>query len=156
MVMRKIFDRFRRPAKPQYIVEDELFGNVKWDKDSRWRGVMILAGGKTATFEIDGYAPVESITEEARHTLNFLVMNEPLIRHRIAVSMRQLYQETWLEENTLTPEELAQKINLNNVTIVDEGGGELYYEADDDLFAGHWVQVSIDAHGEIGEPEIEG
>ena len=56
----------------------------------------------------------------------------------------------------MTPEELAQKINLNNVTIFDEGGGELFYEADGDLFAGHWVQVPIDAHGEIGEPEIHG
>ena len=57
-----------------------------------------------------------------------------------------------MKRNTLTPEELAQKINLNNATILDEGGGELFYKADEDLLAGHWVQVSIDAHGEIGEP----
>ncbi len=117
---------------------------------------MILANGKTAAFEIDGYEPVESLPEAARNTLKFLIANEPLIRHKIAVSMRQLYNETWLYESTITPDELAQKINLNNVTIFDEGGGELFYEADGDLFAGHWVQVPIDGHGEIGEPEIEG
>ena len=138
------------------IMEDELSGNVTWDKDSRWSGIMILANGKTAAFEIDGYEPIETIPEAARNTLKFLITNEPLIRHKIAVSMRKLYNETWLDENTLTPEELAQKINLHNVTIFDEGGGELFYEADEDLFAGHWVQVPIDAHGEIGEPEIEG
>lgn len=66
-------------------MEDELSGNVTWDKDSRWRGVMTLANGKTAAFEIDGYEPVESITEAARNTLNFLMANEPLIRHKIAV-----------------------------------------------------------------------
>ena len=137
-------------------MEDELFGNVTWDKDSRWSGVMILANGKTAAFEIDGTEPIETITETARNTLKFLIANEPLIRHRIAVSMRKLYNEGWLYENTLTAEELAQKINLNNVTIFDEGGGELFYEADEDLFAGHWVQVPIDAHGEIGEPEVQG
>jgi hypothetical protein len=138
------------------VMEDEFFGNVTWDEDSQWSGIMTLANGKTAAFEIDGYEPVESIPEAARNTLNFLIANEPLIRHKIAVSMRQLYNETWLDENTLTPDELAQRINLNNVTIFDEGGGELVYEADEDLFAGHWVQVPIDAHGEIGEPEIEG
>ena len=137
-------------------MEDEFFGNVTWDKDSQWSGTMILANGKTAAFEIDGFEPVESITEAARNTLKFLIANEPLIRHEIAVSMRKVYSEGWLYENTLTPEELAQKINLNNVTIFDEGGGELFYEADEDLFAGHWVQVPIDAHGEIGEPEIHG
>jgi hypothetical protein len=138
------------------IMEDELSGNVTWDKDSQWSGTMILANGKTAAFEIDGYEPVESITEAARNTLKFLIANEPLIRHIMAVSMRKLYKEGWLYENTLTPEELAQKINLNNVTIFDEGGGELFYEADEDLFAGHWVQVPIGADGEIGEPEIHG
>ena len=135
-------------------MEDKLSGNVKWD--SQWSGIMTLANGKTAAFEIDGYEPVESIPEAARNTLRFLIANESLIRHKVTVSMRQFYNETWLAENTLTPEELAQKIHFNNVTIWDEGGGEIYYTADEDLFAGHWVQVPIDANGEIGEPQIEG
>lgn len=138
------------------IMKDEFLGDVTWDEDAQWGGIMTMANGKTAAFEIDGYEPVESIPEAAGNTLKFLIANEPLIRHKIAVSLRKLYNDTWLDENTLTPEELAQKINLNNVTIFDEGGGELYYDADEDLFAGHWVQVPIDAHGEIGEPDIEG
>src|SRR5919205_3096935 len=138
------------------MMEDELSGNVMWDQDSCWSGRIILANGKTATFEIDGDDPVESITGAARSTLKFLITNEPLIRNKIAVSMRKLYGETWLNDITLTPEELARKIYLHHAQIIDEGGGKLYYEADDDLFAGHWVQVPIDARGEIGGPEIEG
>lgn len=137
-------------------MKDEFFGDVTWDEDAQWSGIMTLANGKTAAFDIDGYEPVESIPEAAGNTLKLLIANEPLIRHKIAVSMRKIYNETWLDQNTLTPEELAQKINLTNATIFDEGGGELYYEADEDLFAGHWVQVPIDANGEIGEPDIEG
>ncbi len=137
-------------------MEDELFGKVTWDKDSRWSGIMTLADGKAAVFEIDGYEPVESMPEAARNTLKFLIANEPLIRHNIAVSMRKLYNETWLYEDTITHEELARKINLDSVTIWDEGGGELLYEADDNLFAGHYIQVPIDENGEIGEPELEG
>lgn len=135
---------------------DELSDNVTWDKDSRWSGKLTLSNGKTAAFEIDGDEPIETITEAARNTLKFLIENEPLIRHKIAVAMRKVYNEGWLYENTLTPEEMAQKINLNYVTIFDEGAGELFYDADEDLFAGHWVQVPIDARGEIGEPEIHG
>ncbi|MGB7923541.1 MAG: DUF2262 domain-containing protein [Pyrinomonadaceae bacterium] len=137
-------------------MEDELFGNVTWNKDTRWSGIMTLATGKTAAFEIDGDEPVESITEAARNTLKFLIANEPLIRHKIAVSMRQVYNDTWLYENTLTPEELAQRISLHSVIIWDEGGGDLVYTADGNLFAGHWIQVLMDASGEIGEPELEG
>jgi hypothetical protein len=137
-------------------MKGELFGKVTWDEDSQWGGRMTLANGKTAAFEIDGDEPIESIPEAALNTLKFLVANEPLVRHKIAVSLRVFYNDTWLDENTLTPEELAQKIHLDNVTIFDEGGGELCYEPDVDLFAGHWVQVPIDANWEIGEPEIHG
>ena len=137
-------------------MEDELFDNVTWDKDSRWRGIMTLANGKTAAVEIDGYEPVESIPEAARNTLKFLIANEPLICHKVAVSMRKLYNDTWLYENTITPEELAQRISLDSVSIWDEGGGNLLYTSDDDLFAGHCIQVLMEANGEIGEPELEG
>ncbi len=137
-------------------MEDEFFGKVTWDKDSRWSGIMTLADGKTAVFEIDGFEPVESLPEAARNTLRYLIANEPLIRHKIAVSMRQVYNDTWLYESTITPEELAQRINLDSVTIFDEGGGQLLYEADDNLFTDHCIQVLIDANGEIGEPELEG
>jgi hypothetical protein len=137
-------------------MEDELLGNVTWDQDFRWSGIMTLANGKTAAFEIDGYEPVESIPEAARITLKFLIANESLIRYKIAVSMRKLYNKTWLYEDTITPEALAQRINLDSVTIWDEGGGDLLYEADDDLFAGHCIQVLLDGNGEIGEPELEG
>ncbi len=137
-------------------MEDEFFGSVTWDANTQFSGKITLANGKTATFDIDGFEPVESLTEAARNTLKFLIANDPLIRHNIAVSMRKLYNETWLYENTLTFEELAQKINLKHAAIYDEGDGELSYTADDDLFAGHWIQVPIDANGEIGEPDLWG
>ena len=137
-------------------MEDELLANVTWDEDSQWSGTLTLANGKTAAFEIDGYELVESIPEAALKTLKFLIANEPQIRHKIAVAMRKYYHDTWLYEVTITPEELAQRINLDSVRILDEGGGDLLYEADDDLFTDHCIQVPIDANGEIGRPELEG
>lgn len=137
------------------IMEDELWGNVTWDKDSRWSGIMTLANGKTASFEIDGDEPIESLPEAARSTLNFLIKNEPLIRHNLAVSMCELYKD-WNDGNTITPEELAQRIDLASVTIFDEGGGDLLYKPEGDMFTDHSIQVLIDANGEIGEPELQG
>jgi hypothetical protein len=117
---------------------------------------LTLANGNTAKFGIDGDEGDEWVSEAARNTLRFMAANEPLVRHNIAVSLRQVYQDTWLDENTLTPEQLAQKIHLHSVDILTDGSAELYYTADEDLFAGHWVQVPIDAQGQIGEPQIEG
>jgi hypothetical protein len=137
------------------MMEDEIFSNVIWDKDSRWSGTMTLANGKTASFEIDGYEPLEAITEAARNTLQFLLKNEPLVRLKVAGSMCGLYKD-WNDNETITPEELAQRINLNSVTIFDEGGGTLLYEPEDDMFTDHWIQVWMDANGEIDEPGLEG
>lgn len=137
------------------IMEDELFGQVTWDQDSRWSGSLTLANGKTAKFEIDGYEPVESVTEAALNTLKFLLKNEPLIRHKIAGSMCELYKD-WNDNETITPEELARRIHLDSVTIFDEGGGTLLYEPEGDMFTDHWIQVWMDANGEISEPGLEG
>lgn len=137
------------------ITEDEFSGKITWDKDSLWRGKITLADGKTAPFEIDGFELIESITEASLSTLKFVVANEPLIRHKIAILLREFYNDSWLYESPLTPEELAQMISLHSVRILDEGDGDLSYTAGD-LFAGHWVQVPIDANCELGEPEIHG
>lgn len=70
--------------------------------------------------------------------------------------MRELYNESWLDENTMTPEELAQSITLHSVQVWEDGGNLSYTTDDPDLFSGHWIQVLFDANGEIGKPEIEG
>jgi len=134
---------------------DELFGNIMWDDGRRLSsGIMTLATGETVRFTLDGYGPVESVTEAARNTINFIVANEPLVRHKIAVSLLGLYRE-WNDGKTIPPEELGRKLNLKEIAFLDEGGGELCYTAGD-LFTGHWVCVQFDASGEIGEPELEG
>ena len=50
---------------------------------------MTLADRKTVAFEIDGFEQLESITDAALNTLKYLIANEHLIRHKIAVSMRK-------------------------------------------------------------------
>jgi hypothetical protein len=157
MVIHKILDLFRRPAKAVHILEDKLFGNLTWGEEYRgWRGIMTMANGKTSALTIDGVKTDEAIPEEVRNTAEFLIANEPQIRDKIAVSMSEFYNGTWGDGDTITPEELAQRITLTDVSFYEEGGGELYYTADDDLFTDHTICTPLDANGEIGEPQLEG
>lgn len=157
MVMRKVLELFCRPAKVERTMEDELFGKLTWDEKYRgWRGIMTLANGKTSTLTIDGVKTDEAIPEAVRNLAKFLIANEPLIHDKIAVSMSELYNGTWGSGDIITPGEMTQKISLKDVSFYDEGGGELYYQADDGLFTDHTICASIDANGEISEPELAG
>ncbi|HEV2800310.1 MAG TPA: DUF2262 domain-containing protein [Pyrinomonadaceae bacterium] len=157
MLMRKIFDRFRRVAKIEHTMEDEVLGTLTFNEEFHWwRGTMTLADGKISVLTIDGVKTDESISEEIRNMVKFLNANEPLIRKKIAVSMSELYNGQWGGGDTITPDEMAQKISLVNVSLYDEGGGELHYEADDDTFTDHTICTPFDENGEIGEPDLEG
>jgi hypothetical protein len=137
------------------MMEDELLSNVTWaESGHRWTGVINLANGKTAAFDIDIEETAEALPEAALNSLKFVAANEALISYRIAASMIELYQD-WNDGKTITPEELVKKINLADVAIWYEGGGRLSYTAGD-LFAGHWICVFFEADGEIGEPDLEG
>jgi hypothetical protein len=136
-------------------MENNLFGNIKWDKDNPSSGIITLANGKTAkvSFDID-----ETEEKAARNTLKFLITNETQIRHKIAVSLFKHYPD-WIHDDILTPEDLALRIDLSDILLWEGGGGQLYYYAngDDDLFTSHAICVWFDANGEIDDQvELEG
>lgn len=157
MVMSKILDLFRPLVEPARTMEDALFGKLTWDEKYRgWRGTLTMANGKTAVVTIDGVKTDESIPEEARNTAKFLIANAPLIDDKIAASTSELYNGTWGDGDTMTPEEMARRIRLTEVSFYDEGGAELYYHAYDDLFTDHSICASLDANGELSEPDLAG
>lgn len=157
MVMRKLFGLFGRSATTEHSIADELFGNLTWsERYGGWNGIMTLATGKTAKFTIESIESEESFSEATRNTFKFLSANEPLIRDKIAVSMSEFYNGTWGDGDTITPQQLAQRISLTSVYFYGEGNGELYYKADDDLFTDHTICAPINAGGEIGRPELAG
>ena len=157
MVMSKLLALFRRPEQPKHIMADELLGDLTWEEDYHWwQGTMTMADGKTAVLRIDGLKTDASVPETVRNSVKFLIANEPQIRHKIAVSMSVVYNGPWSGGDTITPEELARRISLTEVSFYDEGGGELYYEAEDGLFTDHTICASIAANGEIGEPDLAG
>ena len=135
-------------------MEDELFSGLTWDEKLHTRsGKWTLANGEIAVFHFDGKD--EPISEAERNTVKFVMANEPRIRHKIAASMTELYQE-WNDGETMTPEGLAQMIYLTDLSVWEDGSGELYYETVGELFTDHTICAFIDASGEVGEPELEG
>jgi hypothetical protein len=134
-------------------MKDELFNNVTWDEDKRI-GKMILANGKTARLEID-FPDDEPLPEVILNSVQFVISNEPQIRHKIAASMTELYKD-WNNNETITPEQLAQKIHLTDVDFYDDGCGQLCYEPEGNMFTDHCICAPFDANNEIGEADLEG
>ena len=129
------------------------FSNVTWDENRR-TGNLALKNGKTARLEID-VADDEPLPEAVLNSVQFVIANEPQIRHKIAASMTQLYQD-WNNNETITPQQLAQRIHLNNVDFYDDGCGQLNYEPEGNMFTDHCICAWFDANGEIEEPSLEG
>lgn len=133
-------------------MEDNQFGNIKWDKYKPWRGIITLANGKTAKVELD---VDETEKEAALNTLKFLIEGETQIRHKIALLLFRDCKE-WIEDYVTTPEQLALRIDLSDIMIGEGSDGKLYYYAngDDGMFTDHAVCVWFDANGEIND-EVE-
>ena len=135
--------------EPEYILEDKHFGNIKWDKNKPWSGVITLASGKTAYVEFD----IEEEEEEsARNILKFLIEGETRIRHKVAVSLFRDSKD-WIPDYITTAEQLASRIELSDISFWDGGGGQLHYyvNGDDYIFTDHIICAWFDANGEIDD-----
>lgn len=155
-MMRKLLDRFRRTAEAKHFMEDEFLGVLTWEDRIGWRGTMTTADGKTVTLTFDAAKTDESLPETLRSTVKFVLANEPRIRDKIASSMSEVYNGTWGDGDSITPEKLARRITLAEVSVYEEGDGELVYRADDGLFTDHAICAYLDVNGEVGEPGLEG
>jgi hypothetical protein len=133
-------------------MEDNHFGNVKWDKDKPWSGITTLENGKTARVEFD---IDETEVDAAQNTLKFMLSNEAQIRHKIAVSLFKQFTD-WIPDNIITPEQLALRLDLSDILFGEGGSGQLYYytNGEDDFFTSHAICAWFDANGEI-EDELD-
>ena len=128
-------------------MEDKT-NNITWYESKRI-GKMTLANGQTARLEID-FPEDEPLPEVILNSVQFILGNEPTIRLKIAAQMTELYKD-WNDNETITPEQLAQKINLIDVSFYEDGGGSLTYKPEGDLFSDHCIFTMFDANGEIDE-----
>jgi len=132
---------------------EDINSNVTWDEAKRV-GKMTLSDGKTAKLEID-FPDDEPLPEVILNSVQFVIANEPQIRHKVAASMTELYKD-WNDNETITPEQLAQRIHLIDVSFYEDGGGSLTYKPEGDIFTDHCIFTMFDANGEIDEPGLEG
>ena len=88
--------------------------------------------------------------------LKHLTTHETQIRHKVAFSLLKHYRD-WIDDDLAAPEKLALRIALTDILFYEGGDGQLYYEAEDDLFTDHTICVWFDADGEIeDEVSLEG
>jgi hypothetical protein len=134
------------------IMKNDRFSEIIWDEKRPFDGTIDSAEGKTVKVSLDAD---ENEEEAARNVFNLLMENETQIRQQVAASMFVRFND-WIGDVVLTPEELAQKIALTDVMLWGIDGGQLYYEAEGDLFTDHTICVFFDADGKLDEPDLEG
>ena len=73
----------------------------------------------------------------------------------VAKHLLDLYNDDWSEAEIIDREEFANRISLDSIAIYDDNSAEIYYQ-DADLFAGHYIALSLDSEGKLGEPDLAG
>lgn len=130
---------------------DPVFGALQCDEDRRsFEAAMEIPPGHKVTVTIDwmGVAPDEAL-EKARELYAIVVQREPEYRQGVASALLKLYNEDWQEGEAMDEAGFMRRISLSSINIApvefgNAGCVSLDY-SDGDLFAGHWIEVFLDA-----------
>jgi hypothetical protein len=100
---------------------------------------------------------IGSLLERGVEMLQWARRNEASCRARIVDELYELYSDTWAPEGEMpVPRtEFLQRITPNALTL-DINGSGFFYWADDDLFAGHWIELRFRKDWSISEVGLAG
>ena len=107
---------------------------------------MQLAPGHSISVAIDsmGLAPDEAI-KKARQIYSTVVRRELEYRRAAALRLLSLYNDSWRGGETLDIDGFVRRLSASSISIAPlESGATLYY-SDGGLFAGHFIEVFLDA-----------
>jgi hypothetical protein len=129
----------------------EFFGVMELDEQNRiYRASIDFALGHKVSVTIDwmGISPIEAL-KRSRDIYDMIRVREPEYRNKIAQSLLRLYNDNWRNGEMLDTDGFMRRISLLNVNISPADFGvescvTLYY-TDGDLFAGHYIEVALDA-----------
>jgi len=146
-------------------INHPVLGKLTWAADlSSWKGKVELRPGcpidLTITVRMD-FEPTHNIDELLRSGVEMLEWgrrSESACRERIADELLELYNDTWAPEDAPTPMkrvEFTQRITPNALTRDIDGSG-FFYWADDDMFAGHLIELRFRKDYTISEVGLAG
>ena len=145
----------------------DYFGSMKLDEQRRqYQATLDFSPSHKVSVTIDwtGISPSEALTR-SRDVCDRICVREPEYRSKIANEHLRLYNDDWRVSvvptgEILDAEGFMRRISLSDVQLSPADFGTdcsatLYY-ADGDLFAGHWIEVFLDADFNYVKSQIAG
>lgn len=146
--------------------DDPVLGRLVYDKELNWWEANVKLRPslrvKLSLLSRTDLPPKAGLDECRRRGIAYLEWarrSEPTIRQRIADELLNVYNEDWTDDDAgmrkVTRDEFLKRIGPNSITLETDGESAWYYQ-DDDLFAGHWIEVRLRANKDIFQVGLAG
>jgi len=140
----------------------DYFGSMELDEQRRqYQATLDFSPSHKVSVTIDwaGISPSEALTR-SRDVCDRIRVREPEYRSKIAQTLLSLYNDTWRDGAALDVDGFTRRISLSDIQICPAAFGTescvtLGY-ADGGLFAGHYIEVFIDADFDYVKSQIAG
>lgn len=142
-----------------------LLGTLSWNADLHsWESAVDLHIGCPIDISLSRRSDVEptkdfdELIQQGSAMLEWARCSESQIRQEIADELLELYNDTWAPEDArhqMTRTEFCDRITSNSLVLDIDGSG-FFYWADDDLFAGHWIELRFNGDLTISEIGLAG
>jgi len=131
------------------------FGTLKYDLNLNWwEGKTKFQAKKIILYisaeEDNKFTPLDTLKERLKQ-LELLNFNQIA-----ADGLLALHNEAWNEEEEdISSETFKKKVEVYNISLKEDGSSTIWLE-DGDLFAGHLIQISLDAKNNVIDVGIAG
>jgi len=144
------------------ILHDDFFGDVRFDEARRTcDAITELSPGQQIEVSIDatGIEPAEAL-QKSRHIYIAVAHRAQDYGRSIASKLLPLYNRSWRDGDPLDAPAFVQRISLQSISIAPfelgkQGCATLYYN-DGGLFAGHLIEVFLDANFAFSNAQLAG
>jgi hypothetical protein len=146
-------------------IDHPVLGRLWWNpRLSTWETEVELHAGDSIDLSITtrmDMAPtddLDALLNGGVAMLEWARRAERACRERIADELLELYNDTWAPEGEATPMSRAEFIKriAPSSLVRDIDGSGFFYWADDDMFAGHRIELRFDANHVISEVGLAG
>jgi len=141
-------------ARPM-LRHHSFFGEMQYNRAlGQFESQRSIAVG---TYSVSISGAVDQDMTMAEQAVRQLENRLPQVAAQVARMMLPLYNDNWREDDAPVESEasLAVRLGVPSVNVECEGEMTLYFD-DDDLFAGHGIQVSLNEAGEVADAHLVG
>jgi len=129
-----------------------------WEGEIEFRPGIPIAVSLSTRMDLEPTHNIDELLRSGVAMLEWARRSELACRDRIADELLELYNDTWAPEDATVPlkrAEFIERITPDALTRDIDGSG-FFYWADDDLFAGHLIELRFDENYTITEVGLAG